>query len=194
LAKPWRAAVRVYLMGEICLVAGDATLRAEQLPGRQGRLATAFLVSERSRPVSRDELADVLWPGTLPERFEVGLSAIVSKLRAAFSRLGLAREALISADGCYQLGLSAGSWVDADAAIEGVHLSEGALLAGRHADAYGPAVVAASILRCPFLPGMEGAWIDARREALCAAHVRALDCLAEVHEWNGERALALRAA
>ena len=41
---------------------------------------------------------------------------------------------------------------------------------------------------------MEGAWIDSRRDALRAAHLRALDCLAEVHEWNGERALALRAA
>jgi DNA-binding SARP family transcriptional activator len=184
----------VYLMGEICLVAGDATLRAGQLPGRQGRLATAFLVAERRRPVARDELADVLWPGTLPESFEVGLSAIVSKLRTALSRLGLGRDALSAADGCYQLGLPPESWVDVDAAVEGVHMSEGALLAGRPADAYGPAVVAASILRRPFLPGLEGRWIDSRRDALRAAHVRALDCLANVHEWNGEPALALRAA
>jgi DNA-binding SARP family transcriptional activator len=186
--------VRAFLMGEICLVAGDITLRAGQLPGRQGRIATAFLVSERRRPVTRDQLADVLWPGTLPERYEIGLSAIVSKLRAAFSRLGLDRDALSAADGCYQLSLPEASWVDVDAAVEGVHMSEGALLAGRHADAYGPAVVAAAILRRPFLPGLEGTWIESRRNALRGAHVRALDCLAEVHEWNGEDALALRAA
>ncbi len=194
MAKPWRPALRVYLTGELCFVAGAATLGAERLPGRQGRLATAFLVTERSRPVARDELAELLWPGSLPARFEVGLSAIVSKLRAALSSLGLGRDALSSAGGCYQLVLPSGTWVDVDTAIEGVHLSEAALLAGRHAEAYGPAVVAASILRRPFLPGHEGSWIDARRDVLRAAHLRALDCLAEVHEWNGEHALALRAA
>ena len=44
MAKPWRPALRVYLTGELCFVAGAATLGAERLPGRQGRLATAFLV------------------------------------------------------------------------------------------------------------------------------------------------------
>lgn len=181
-------------MGDISLVAPGAVLRADELPGRQGRLATAYLVTERSRPVSRDELAEVLWPGSLPPSFEVALSAIVSKLRAALSRVGLGRDALSTANGCYQLALPVASWVDIDAAIAGVHESEGALLDGRPADAYGPAVVAAAILRRPFLPGLEGEWIDARRRALRAAHVRALDCLAEVHEWNGEHPLALRAA
>jgi DNA-binding SARP family transcriptional activator len=194
LAKPWRPELRVYLMGELCFVAGASVLGAARLPGRQGRLATAFLVTERSRPVPRDELAEVLWPGPLPASFDVGLSAIVSKLRAAFSALGLGRDALTAGGSCYQLVLPPRTWVDVDTAIEGVHLAEGALLAGRHAGAYGPAVVAAAILRRPFLPGLEGRWIDARRDVLRAAHHRALDCLAEVHEWNREHALALRAA
>ena len=181
-------------MGEISFVARGETLRAEQLPGRQGRLAAAYLVTEGRRPVARDELAEVLWPDRLPPSFEVALSAIVSKLRAGFARLGLGRDALTAASGCYHLSLPKGSWVDVDAAVEGVHMAEGALLALRHSDAYGPAVVAAAILRRPFLPGLEGAWIDARRDSLRAAHVRALDSLAEVHEWNGEHPLALRAA
>ena len=181
-------------MGELAFVAGSVVLGADALPGRQGRLAAAFLITERGRPVARDELAEILWPGTLPSSFEVGLSAIVSKVRAAFSRIGLPRDALGSAGGCYELVLPPGTWIDVDAAIEGAHLAEGALLAGRHAAAYGPAVVAAAILRRAFLPGLEGSWIDARRDVLRAAHLRALDCLAVVHEWNGEHALALRAA
>jgi len=181
-------------MGELSFVAGGSVLGADRLPGRQGRLATAVLVMERSRLVPRDELADILWPGSLPASFDVGLSAIVSKLRAAFAAIGLGRDALTAAGGCYQLVLPPPAWVDVETAIEGVHLAEGALLAGRHAAAYGPAVVAAAILRRPFLPGLEGSWIDARRDVLRAAHLRALDCLADVHEWNGEHALALRAA
>ena len=194
MAKPWRPTLRVYQMGEISFVAGSMLLRGEDLPGRQGRLAAAFLVSERRRPVTRDELAEVLWPGRLPASYEVALSAIISKLRTGLARLGLGRDAVAAASGCYQLVLPEGSWVDVDAAVEGVHLAEAALRSRTHASAYGPAVVAAAILRRRFLPGLEGAWIDARRDALRAAHVRALDCLAEIHEWNGEHPLALRAA
>ena len=35
--------------------------------GRQGRLVLAFLTCERHRPVSRDELADLLWGEQLPD-------------------------------------------------------------------------------------------------------------------------------
>src|SRR5215510_1846862 len=144
-------------MGELCLIAGDRVVRADRLPGKQGRLAATYLLIGRDRPVSRDELADVLWPGSLPRSFVVALSAIVSKLRAAFAELDLPRDTLTAAAGCYQVQLPPGSWVDVAAATTSVHLAEAALLAGRHADAYGPAVVANAILRRPFLPGAEGA-------------------------------------
>jgi SARP family transcriptional regulator, regulator of embCAB operon len=181
-------------MGEIRLVAGDHVVTAEQLPGRQGRLAAAFLLTERHRPVSRDELADVLWPDRPPPRFDVAVSAVVSKLRVVLERLGLGREAVTTVSGCYRIALGEGAWVDVEAATEGVHLAEGALLGGRPADAYGHAVVAAAILRRPFLPGIEGPWIEGRRQTLRQDHLRALDCLAQIHEWNGEHPLALRAA
>ena len=184
----------MYLLGDVCLVCGDHAVRADRLPGKQGRLAAAYLVSERSRPVPRDELADVLWPTSLPRSFDVAVSAIVSKLRAAFAELGLPRGVLAAAGGCYQLNLPADSWVDLEAAIASVHLAEGALLAGRSAEAYAPAVVACAILRRPFLAGAEGSWMEERRLSLRRARVRALDCLAEIHEQNGEHALALRAA
>jgi SARP family transcriptional regulator, regulator of embCAB operon len=193
LAKAW-SGLTAYLMGELCLVMGARIARAERLPGKQGRLAAAYLLIEQRRPVSRDELADVLWPESLPRSFDVALSAIVSKLRAVLAELGMPRDTLTVAAGCYQFHLPQGSWVDVAAAITSVHLAEGALLAGRHGDAYGPAVVACSILRRPFLPGADGAWIETQRRSLRAAQLRALDCLAEVHEWNGEHALALRAA
>lgn len=193
MAKLW-SVPRLFLVGELCLVADGKAVRGPQLPGRQGRLAIAYLVLERTRPVARDELADVLWQGSPPRAFDVALSAIVSKLRASLAELGLSRDALAADGGCYRLRLPAGSWVDVEAALEGVHLAEGALLTNRPADAYGPAVVACSILRRPFLPGVEGGWVDGRRRSLGEAQVRALDCLAAVHQWNGEHALALRAA
>ena len=167
---------------------------ADRLPGRQGRLVFAYLVTERSRAVSRDELAECLWPRSLPAAFDVALSAVVSKVRSACADVGLGRSAVRTGSASYQLVLPAGSWVDTEAAVESIHLAEAALRAHDHRAAYGPAVVACAILRRPFLLGDEGAWIDRRREALRKARLRALDCLAEVHSATGEPTLALRAA
>lgn len=186
--------LRIYLTGEICLTVGRSLVRADRLPGRQGRLVLAYLVTERSRAVSRDELAESLWPHSLPAAFDVALSAVVSKLRSLCAELGLGRDSVKTASGCYRLALPADSWVDTEEALASVHLAEAALQANDHRLAYGPAIVACMILRRPFLPGDDGAWIDRRRETLRKARLRALDCLAQIHAATGEHALALRAA
>ena len=186
--------LRIYLNGEICLSTDGRLLRAERLPGRQGRLVFAYMVTERARAVSRDELAESLWPRQLPAASDVALSAIVSKLRAVFAEVGLGRNTVAARSGGYQLALPADSWVDTDAALESVHLAEASLQSSNPRAAYGPAVVACAILRRPFLPGEEGAWVDGRREALRKNLLRSLDCLAQIHSATGELALALRAA
>jgi SARP family transcriptional regulator, regulator of embCAB operon len=186
--------LRIYLTGQLCLTSPSGIVRAETLPRRQGRLAFAYLVRNRNRPTSRDELVDLLWPHEAPRAFDGALSALVSKLRAVLSKAGLGHNALTAADRCYQLHLPPNSWIDTEAAFEAVHTAESALRSGSHQTAYGPAVVACAILRRPFLPGDDGAWIDQTRQSLLAARLRALDSLAEIHSWNLEPALALRAA
>ena len=181
--------LRIYLTGEPCLLADGRLIAAEQLPRRQGRLAFAYLVSERARPVSRAELADVLWPGCLPAAYQAALSALVSKLRAL-----LGREVITSIHGCYRLELPADAWIDTEAAHAAVHEAEAALRADLQTAAYGPATVAAAILRRPFLPGADGSWVEDRRETLGQLLLRALDVLVEVHAWNREPALAVRVA
>ncbi len=186
--------LRVYLTGDLCLTTEVGTIRADRLPGRQGRLAFAFLAARRAHPVGRHELAELLWNVSLPVAYEVALSAIVSKLRGLLQEVGIGRDALVAQSSCYQLVLPGDAWVDVEAAIESVHLAEAALRAGEPAAGYGPAVVACAILRRPFLPAFDGPWIQSRRDALRSNHLRALDCLAQIHASNGEESLALRAA
>ena len=188
------AKLRIYLTGDVCLSKDGRLIRAGRLPGRQGRRLFAYLALERSRPVARDELVDSLWPRQPPAAFEMALSAIVSKLRGLLQEIGLGRRTLAAASGCYRLELPAGSWIDIETANESVHMAEAALLANDPRAAYGPAVVACAILRRPFLPGEDASWIDARRGLLRNSLLRALDCLASIHNLNGEHALALRAA
>jgi len=186
--------LRIYLTGDLSLSSDGRLIRASRLPGRQGRRLFAYLALERSRLVTRDELVESLWPRQPPAAYETALSAIVSKLRRLLQEIGLDRRTLAAGSGCYRLELPAASWIDIETANESVHLAEAALLAGDSRAAYGPAVVACAILRRPFLPGEDAPWIDARRGVLRNSLLRALDCLAQIHDINGERALALRAA
>jgi SARP family transcriptional regulator, regulator of embCAB operon len=186
--------LRIYLTGQPCLFTARTLIRADRLPRRQGRLAFALLVGERSRSVPRGELADALWPDGPPPAAEIALSALASKLRALLMEAGAGRDAISVADSCYHVALPAGTWIDVEAAHASVHEAEAALRAGVRGAAYGPAAVAAAILRRPFLPGIEGDWVEQRREGLRGLLLRGLDVLAEVHAANGEQALAVRAA
>src|SRR4051812_35099980 len=53
--------LRVRLCGGLAVEADGHALPDALLGGRQGRLAFAFLVCERSRTVRRQELAELLW-------------------------------------------------------------------------------------------------------------------------------------
>lgn len=122
------AQLRVYLAGRMCLEAGDRLVEQGAFPGRQGRLAFAYLACERGRPVSRSELVDVLWPQEPPAATEAGLNAIVSKLRRLLGSVGLdGAQALTSAGGSHALQLPADTWVDLEAAADAIHQAESAL-------------------------------------------------------------------
>lgn len=187
--------LRIHLSGLISIEGDEVLLRPADFPGQQGRAAFAFLVGHRGVPVARGELAEALWPTGRPQAWETAVSAIVSKLRSLLSQAGLSgSEALRTTDGCYELHLPPGSWVDHEAAVDAVHEAEAALQAGDPGKAYGPSAVAHHIARRPFLPAQDGHWFDQRRDALASLLVRALEARAEVYLWNREHALAVEAA
>jgi DNA-binding SARP family transcriptional activator len=184
--------LRIYLTGALQAENGKRLLRESQLGGPQGRFVFAYLVTERKRAVSQSELADAIWPGALPGSWGVALSAIVSKLRSQLGGLGLDRTRIIgNAFGCYQFTPPLEIWVDVEAALAGLDAAEGLLGAGKPQAAYGPSLIATTILRRPFLPGDDTTWADGRRDALASALVRALDCRIEALVANGEPELAL---
>jgi DNA-binding SARP family transcriptional activator len=184
--------LRIYLNGEVLAERDGRLLRESKLGGPQGRFVLAYLVSERKRAVTQSELAEALWPESLPASWTLALSAIISRLRSRFATLGLIRSRIIgNAFGCYQFIAEGDTWVDLEAALAGVDVAEGALGAGKPGLAYGPSLIATTILRRPFLPGDDGPWAEGRRAVLSAALVRAIDCRVEALAANGEVELAL---
>ena len=46
--------MRIFLAGRVNLEAGDRMFGPMDFPGRQGRVAFAYLVTERGHPISRE--------------------------------------------------------------------------------------------------------------------------------------------
>jgi DNA-binding SARP family transcriptional activator len=185
--------LKIYLTGTVHLEMGESAVEARRFQGRQSRLAFAYLVCERGRPVPHEELAEVVWPQKAPEGWRKDLSSLISRLRVTLNRLG-GPLAIQSAFGCYQLETPADLWVDIEAAAHAVDQADGAVRSNDEDQAWGPANLAVSIARRGFLPGVEARWIERQRARLHDILVRGLDCLAEVWLMKGETTLCMQAA
>jgi len=189
--------LRLYLAGPLCVEWGGRVLTERDLPSRQARVLLAFLVCERARPVSRDALAEVLWPAGAPPSWETSLKALVSKLRPFTTGLaprGSPAPAIHGQYGCYQLELPKGAWIDVEAAWAALDEAEGALRRGCPQVAWGSFNVAVAVARRGFLPGEDGGWVEERRRDLERLLVRALDGYAEAALAIGQPTLAVEAA
>jgi DNA-binding SARP family transcriptional activator len=145
----------------------------QELPGRQGRLAFAFVAANRVRPITRSALAEALWPDDPPRDIDASLSALLSKLRRAIG------EGILTGRSTLHLTLPAGTLIDVEAAFEAIHRAEAAIRRGDFTSAWAPARVALHTSSRVFLAGEESAWIDERRRALDDVRLRALECVAE---------------
>ena len=187
--------VRLYVTGRLALEHGEKRLEQGDLPGRQGRLALAYLALSRTRPVPRDELVDALWPDAAPPSADSALSALISKLRAGLTKVGLDGSATLeAAAGCYGLRLPAGAMVDVETAANSLDRGEGALRVGDLGRAWSRATVATAILRRPLLPGEDAPWVELRRNRLKDLLLRAYDCIVEVWLQRGDTTLAIATA
>lgn len=185
--------LKVSLAGRVALENGGTPVDEGSFPGRQGRLLFAYLVAARGRAVPRDELAEALWGETPPPTADKALAVIVSKLRSLLAAQGVdATRALTGAFGCYRLELPEGSWVDVLAAAGSVEDAERALAAGDAAAAKAAAGPAEVLLRQPFLPGEDAAWVEEKRHEYSELRLGALDVLADACLRSGEVKQAVR--
>ncbi len=185
--------VRISATGRLIVEDGCAVLSDRDLPGNQGRLVLAMLAVEHRRALSRDAIADELWPDGLPRSWETALRAVISKIRAAATRAGLDRELIGSAFGCYQLRLDGGT-LDVDTAADALHDAETQMARGEARAAAASAIVTCIICARPLLPGLYNPWTLRQRDRLRDLQVAAREILGEAHATVGDYALSARHA
>lgn len=187
-AVRWRATPpRVRLCGEFA-VEQAGTRIDERLPSRQARLLFALLVLERGRTLSREAIADALWPGAAPPSRDSSIRALLSGVRRVFGSGSVeGRENL-------RLVLPAGTTVDVEEAEASLRQAEAALARGDCAEAERSARRAVDLTAEELLAGFSAPWIDERRAALNDLSLRALEVEANAALEAGRASEAERAA
>ena len=155
---------RIHLCGRlVARIAGERVETA--LPGRQGRLLFAYLVLERARPATREELTEALWQDEEPAAADSALSALLSKLRRV---VPIARGEL-------RLALADGAWVDVEAARQALHRAQAAIAREDWVDAWSAGRVTQHVCARELLPGETAPWVEQHRRELEELYLRSLE-------------------
>jgi DNA-binding SARP family transcriptional activator len=165
------------------------------MPGGRAELVFAYLAVEHRRSVTRDELANALWPELLPDSWAAALRGVVTDVRRFLDNSGLdGTEMIAGARGGYQLQLPPGVTVDFDDAREGLTDARARLERDDAAGAANAASRAATLTALRFLPRHDGKWVQKIRDELEAIHSAALELGARAYGGAGDTRAARAAA
>jgi DNA-binding SARP family transcriptional activator len=162
---------RIQLCGRL-VVQLEGERVESSLPGAKGRLLFAYLVLNRARRLSRDELLIAVYGDDASPEQGSSLSVLLSKLRAVVGSELLAGRSEI------ELALGRDTFVDVEAAFAGIHRAESHAAQGEWAEAWGPAGVAYHVATRPLLQGHDLRWLDEWRRRLDDVRLRGLECFA----------------
>ncbi len=171
MGAPETGATRIQLCGRL---KADVLGRhvTPDLRGRQGRVLLAYLVLNRGRSVSRDELVSSIWPEDPPADPPAALRTQLSRLRSA-----LGSESLAGRD-AVELRLPDDTWIDIEAAEQAIVAAQDSLRDGVWSEAWARAHIAMNISGRPFLAGFEAPWVDEVRSELAELHLRSREVVA----------------
>lgn len=189
------APTRIILLGRIAIEGGGAESAAAALAGRRSEIVFAYLAVAHGRSVSRDELADALWPELLPDTWNAALRGVLSDVRRFLERAGLSpAQTLVTEQGRLRLQLPPGTVVDIDEAHAALADARERAGDGDHAGAARSAGRAAEAAALPFLSFHGEGWAGDVRADLDRLHIDGLALQAESLAQAGDPRAALAAA
>lgn len=163
--------MRVQLCGRF-VVRLEARRIEGALPGEKGRLLFAYLMLNRLRQIDRDELLWAVYGEEAGPDHQPRLSVLLSKLRSVVG------PELVAGRSQIELVLPPETFVDVEAAVEGLHRAESHVAAREWAEAWGPAGIAYHVASRPLLQGHDRPWLGEWRRRLDDVRLRGLECVA----------------
>lgn len=196
----WRvvtpAPPRITLLGRVAIARDAAEQEVPTVPtGRRAEVVFAYLVAAEGRSVSRDELAEALWPAVLPDTWNAALRGVLSDVRKFLERGGLdPATTLTTEQGRLRLELPPGMSIDLRDVRHGTDRARSALGAGDPSAAAAFAIRTADAAQLPFLPFQEDGWAAEIRAELDDLHLEALRVAADAQSLAGDPRAALATA
>ena len=151
----------------------------------------AYLVLNRSRDMTRDELEAVAWPSAPPASPRAGLSTLLARLRRV-----LGEDALSTGGAEVRLELAGGAWIDVEAAADLFAFAHQARHDSEHRTAIDAARRALDLTEGALLADVDAPWIEERRREVDELRLAGLEVVADAGLALGgaDLALAERAA
>ena len=156
--------VSVRVLGTPIIAVDDHDVAAPELRARQARVLLTLLVLAGGDGAQRDALGGAIWIADRPRAWETALSALVSRLRSMFARVGVAGDILTFDAGVYRFVPPPEVAVDFAEVLDATMQAREAFGHGDASTAQALAEGAAQGFRGPLLPG-EDSELVVRRAA-----------------------------
>jgi DNA-binding SARP family transcriptional activator len=143
-----------------------------ELGGRQARELVAYLVVNRRRTVSREELLAALWSDDAPAGAAGTLNTLLSRMRRALGHERIVGRSVL------RLSLPPEAWIDIEVAERSAHEAESLVAQGNFVRAWAPARVALRTTSRGFLPDVKAEWTEEWRRYVENLRLGALEAMA----------------
>ncbi len=147
----------------------DGVQVAHRLRGRQARLLLVYLLLNRRRLISRQELINALWPAATPVSAHAALRTLLSRVRSALA------PGTVTGRDEVMLSLEEPVWIDLEAAAVELQRAVLALERGDPRTAWAVAQVPLNIAGRGLVPGLQASWLEAPRAELDDIRLQALE-------------------
>lgn len=186
LAPPVESAeadVAVALLGPL-----EVTVEGERIAhwgSQKSRTLFEYLVLHHDRPVRREVLMELLWPGHSPTSARNNLNVALYGLRNTLQSERVADHYVLYRDGCYLLSSRPRWWIDRDEFMSQLRRAQVDARAGRDEIAIKAYRRAIALYRGPLLEDdANDDWFASEQRCLHDLHLQALDGLADLYLRN----------